>query len=115
LDEKEIIQLSASIPHNQAIQTNEKFFKKLDKMLKAKLSEILNEQVTWGVLPSKGNDSAQIILKYLINSADIPEKIREAFDKLQYKETNQLNSVEIKLTDGILEKNSLENGIMANM
>jgi hypothetical protein len=82
LNDADINTIRDGIPENEKISSNDKFFRKLDKLVRLKLSEIKGESVTWGVLNSKGNDSAQALLKFITSIEQVSPSIKMAFDKL---------------------------------
>lgn len=82
LKEEEITEIVNDIPEDVNISSNEKFFKRLERLTKQKLTEATGEQVTWDILPSKGNESAQLLLKHLNEKKAIPSQIIAAFDKI---------------------------------
>ena len=55
IQEEELTQIVNNIPEGVDIASNEKFFKRLERLTKQKLAEETGEQVTWDILPSKGN------------------------------------------------------------
>lgn len=61
---------------------HDKFFSRLEKLTKLKLSEIVGEQITYTILHSKGNDSAQLLIKHITSIDDVSPQIKNAFDKL---------------------------------
>jgi hypothetical protein len=82
LNDADIKTIRDGIPENEKISSNDKFFRKLEKMVRLKLSEIKGEPVTWTILNSKGNDSAQALLKFITSIEQVSPSIKKAFDKL---------------------------------
>lgn len=80
--DEEITEIIDGIPEGIDIASNEKFFKRLERLTKQKLTEAIGKQVTWDILPSKGNESAQLLLKHLTDKQSIPHRITAAFDKI---------------------------------
>ena len=83
LIEKEFDQLIKSISGNKKINKEEKFIPKLEKLLKEKLSKKRSEEITWDILPSKGKDLSDIIIKHMDSLNNIDETIENIFNKLQ--------------------------------
>lgn len=75
-------QIKDSIPSGAGVQSNKKFFKKLEASLRAKWIEEGNDIDELILIPSKGTDSADFILEKLTQAKFIPDQIRLAFDKL---------------------------------
>jgi putative ATP-dependent endonuclease of OLD family len=79
---EEIEKLKTEISESKDIKNELKFFKKLDVLVRKKMSDESGEQVTWQILPSKGNDLAQLIIKHLDSIDKISTEIKSAFNKL---------------------------------
>lgn len=76
----ELTELHSSIPSNQKLNSNQKFYPKLKNALKKKLGDewhIVDEK-----LPDKGRKSAELLKKYLTEVHFIDSKIVEAFNQL---------------------------------
>ena len=73
--------LHSSIPNNQKINSNQKFYPKLRNELKKKLGEdrryLVDEK-----LPDKGRKSAEMLIKYTTEVRFIDPNIIEAFEQL---------------------------------
>ena len=82
LNDVDIDSIKAEIPENGRVNSNDKFFKKLEKLVKMKLSEIKKEPISWTILSAKGNDSAQALLKFISSIEQVSPSIKKAFDKL---------------------------------
>lgn len=82
IDLEFIVQIKESIPEGSGVQSNKKFFKKLDSSLRAKWIEEGKNIDELILIPSKGKESADFILDKLNQSDLIPKEIRDAFDKL---------------------------------
>ncbi|MDO9580267.1 MAG: hypothetical protein Q7J06_06825 [Bacteroidales bacterium] len=94
---QEIQNLKDAIPDNIAGSKEQKFYKMLEKFVKEKLNEKLEEKISWSVLPTKGNELAQLLLNYIDSIDKISPKIKTAFDKLTTKDVIcQPNIIEIK-------------------
>ncbi|WP_299289716.1 AAA family ATPase [uncultured Mucilaginibacter sp.] len=79
---EDIDQIKASIPANVEIRSNEKFFKQLQKLVKQKYSEVLEEPISHDVLDSKGFASAQALIKQITSMNQVCPQISLAFNKL---------------------------------
>lgn len=82
IDLEFIVQIKDSIPQDSGVQSNKKFFKKLESSLRAKWIEKGKNIDELILIPSKGKESADFILEKLNQSDMIPQEIRNAFDKL---------------------------------
>lgn len=85
LTDEEIQNLKDAIPDSIAGSNEQKFYKMLEKFVKEKLNEHVEEPITWSVLPSKGNELAQLLLKHIDSIDKVSPKIKTAFDKLATK------------------------------
>ena len=94
-NETDIQEIKAEIPENEIIRSNDKFFKRLEKLVKQKLGEVHGEPITWTVLNSKGNDSAQSLLKHIYTIEQVSPSIKNAFDKLSIKKSVE-TSIEVE-------------------
>lgn len=79
----EVQALKDNIPGNVAGSKEQKFYSALEKLIKSRLNALDGEPVTWSVLPTKGNELAQLLLKYVTSIDRISPKIKSAFDKLK--------------------------------
>lgn len=70
------------IPEGKDVQSNQKFFEKLSSLLRKKWIDDGKDIDQFISIPSKGKVSADFILTNLNNPEDIPQEIREAFNKL---------------------------------
>lgn len=82
IDLEFIVQIKESIPEESGVQSNKKFFKKLESSLRAKWTAEGKDVDELILIPSKGKESADFILEKLNQSEMIPKEIRDAFDKL---------------------------------
>lgn len=80
---EDIQTIKNGIPEDIAIPSNQKFFKVLEKTAKAKLQEITDEPLTYNLLPTKGNDSAQLLIELIDSIDSICPNIGKAFDRLR--------------------------------
>lgn len=81
--EADVLEIIVSIPTEGSVGNHEKFYSQLERLVKDKLSQVRGEQITYSVLPAKGNDLAQLLLSTVKSKEDIPQTIKDAFDKLQ--------------------------------
>lgn len=79
---EEIEELKASIPNDRFANNNEKFYPKLQKLLKDKVREHLQNPITYNILFDKGSDSGEMILRYIKNAGMINQRIIDAFNRL---------------------------------
>ena len=86
LTNKEIQNLKDAIPDNFAGSKEQKFYIMLEKFVKEKLNEKLAEKISWTILPTKGNELAQLLLKHIDSIDKVSPKIASAFDKLATKD-----------------------------
>lgn len=80
--EEEIEKLKFEIPNNQSIDSNKKFYKKLDSLIVNKWAAAgknIDELVR---IPSKGKESSDFLMSGITRPEIIPIRIKEAFDKL---------------------------------
>ena len=82
IDNVFIQEIYDSIPAGPGVQSNRKFFKKLSSSLKSKWINNGNNIDEYIPIPDKGSESAEFILKVVNQKDHIPNKIREAFEKL---------------------------------
>jgi putative ATP-dependent endonuclease of the OLD family len=85
LTEQEIKDLKDAIPHNIEGAREQKFYRSLERLVKKKLSELNGEQVIGSVIPTKGNVSAQLLLKYIDSIDKVSPEIKSSFNKLTEK------------------------------
>lgn len=78
----DINSIKRSIPTDRFADNSEKFYPKLKKLLKGKVSEHIGEPITYNLLSDKGSDSGEIILNYLQTADLINERIIAAFTRL---------------------------------
>ncbi len=83
LTNEEIEDLKHSIPDDIVVNKENKFYAMLEKLVKQKLNEQEDELITWSVLPIKGNELAQLLLKHINSIDQISPNIKLAFDKLR--------------------------------
>jgi putative ATP-dependent endonuclease of the OLD family len=95
LTEQEIQDLKDAIPHNIEGAREQKFYRSLERLVKKKLSELNGEQVIGSVIPTKGNVSAQLLLKYIDSIDKVSPEIKSSFNKLTEK--NVVNNLETEV------------------
>lgn len=78
----DINDLKDSIPNNRFANNNEKFYPKLQRLLKDKVREHVQNPITYNILSDKGSDSGEMILRYVENAGLINPKIIDAFNRL---------------------------------
>jgi hypothetical protein len=83
VDKNFISLIKNSIPENSRINSNQKYFRKLNTELRKKWIEEKGEEHAFLHLPDKGQESAKEILRSLNKPALIPENIRNCFDVLK--------------------------------
>ncbi len=71
-----------NVPRNTKCNNNQKFYSILKRGIKDKAVEEDVDYDTLNRLPSKGIESADLILQYIDMSEKIPQRIKDAFDKL---------------------------------
>jgi predicted ATP-dependent endonuclease of OLD family len=76
----ELTELHSSIPDNQKLNGNQKFYPKLRSELKKKLGD--DRHLVDEKLPDKGRKSAEILKKYMTEARFIDSKIVAAFEQL---------------------------------
>lgn len=81
--EEEIFEWKDKVVKNAKCHDYEKFYPILKKGIKAKSKEAKVEYESLKRLPSKGNDSAELILKHLTDKNQIPSVITDAFNKIK--------------------------------
>ncbi|WP_343689417.1 AAA family ATPase [Chitinophaga sp.] len=81
---EEIEAIKNSIPNDRFANNAEKFYPKLQRLLKEKVSEHIRESVTYNLLSDKGSDSGEMILNYLTDRNMINPRIIEAFERLNH-------------------------------
>jgi predicted ATP-dependent endonuclease of OLD family len=64
-------------------KTEDKFAYRISKLVRQKLTEIKGEQITYPVLPSKGEASATLLLKHISDLSQVDPNIKNAFDRLR--------------------------------
>jgi len=79
--QQEIQDWKTAIVKGAKCGSNDKFYSILKNGIKEKCKSVNIDHNTLKRLPSKGADSAEFLIKHL-NKETIPEKIKEAFDKL---------------------------------
>ncbi|MFD2287731.1 hypothetical protein GJU39_23060 [Pedobacter petrophilus] len=79
---EEIDDLKNSIPNNRFANNNEKFYPKLQRLLKDKVREHIQNPITYNILSDKGSDSGEMILRYIENAGMINTRIIDAFNRL---------------------------------
>jgi predicted ATP-dependent endonuclease of OLD family len=79
----EISELKNEIPSKFKCASHEKFYTLLKKLIKDKciVNDIVHDCLKR--IPSKGSESADFILDFLVKKEQIPENIKDAFDKLK--------------------------------
>jgi predicted ATP-dependent endonuclease of OLD family len=82
LTENEIQELKNAVPDNVEGMREQKFYRTLEKLVKQKLNDLAGEQITGSMLPSKGNDSAQLLLKHIKSIDQVSPEIKSSFDRL---------------------------------
>jgi putative ATP-dependent endonuclease of OLD family len=97
LTEEEIQTLKDAIPNNIEGTREQKFYKTLERLVKQKLSELNGEQVVGSVIPTKGNESAQLLLKYIESIDSVSPEIKNSFNKLTKE--NIINTLELAAHD----------------
>lgn len=79
---EEIEELKNSIPNDRFANNNEKFYPKLQRLLKDKVRERIQNPITYTILSDKGSDSGEMILRYIENAEMINPRIIDAFKRL---------------------------------
>lgn len=79
---EDIDELKKSIPDDRFANNNEKFYPKLQKVLKDKVRERIQNPITYNILSDKGSDSGEMILRYIENTGMINQRIIDAFNRL---------------------------------
>jgi len=87
----EVQALKDSVPENFAAKKEQKFYNRLEKLVRQKLSKNNLEQVTWSVLPAKGNELAQLLLNKIDSIDQFSVKIMDAFTKLSNENVNNIS------------------------
>ena len=64
------------------LTNHEKFYPKLQRILKDKVGNKLGNSVTYNLLSNKGSDSGEMILRFLTSPENINGKIINAFTML---------------------------------
>ena len=72
---KEIEDIKNNIPADKEIPSNQKFYEKMNSVIKQKSNYV-------EILPPKGERLASEIIKYFVDVEDIPEEIRNAFSRI---------------------------------
>jgi len=83
--EEDIEKIKRGIPNNYKINSRQKFYVLLQKMVRIKMQELLkanDEPITYDILPSKGSEQAEILLKYINNISQLDINLINAFKKL---------------------------------
>lgn len=78
----EIEEIKTSIPTDRFANNSEKFYPKLQRILKQKVSNKIGDPVNYNLLSDKGSDSGEMILRFLTSPEIIDEQIIKAFTKL---------------------------------
>ena len=97
LTEEEIQDLKDAVPINIEGTREQKFYRTLERLVKQKLSELNGEQVIGSVIPTKGNESAQLLLKYIDSIDRVSPEIKSSFNKLTKE--NLINTLELATHD----------------
>lgn len=79
---EEIEDLKNSVPNDRFANSNEKFYPKLQRLLKDKVRERTQNPITYSILSDKGSDSGEMILKYIDDVGMINQRIIDAFNRL---------------------------------
>ena len=82
LTDNEIQEIKDIIPVGVAGNKEEKFYPLLENLVRKKISALFVEKITWSILPTKGNDLAQLLIKHIKSIDAISPEIKLAFDKL---------------------------------
>jgi len=84
----EIENIKNKIPDKIKGRKDEKFYVILQKLLKSKMQEALvdGQIITYDILPSKGNEEAELILKHLKTENQLDKNLINAFKKLNLGE-----------------------------
>jgi len=82
-NEDQVFELKNRIPTERKGDKHEKFYKLLQKEIKAKFVEVSIDDHSYDILPSKGSELAEMLLNHITSKNQVPEKIQHAFDKLQ--------------------------------
>ena len=80
--ESEIDEIKAAVPKGSKCASNDKFYKLLERKIKAKWLAAGKDIGELVKLPSKGSESAEFLLEKINDAPLIPERIQKAFDKL---------------------------------
>ena len=78
----EIKSIKASIPDNEKINSNKKFYPKLKSFLKQKLTNPDDFYIIDDSLPDKGKNSGALLTSYIDNLAKVDNNFILAFKKL---------------------------------
>tara|TARA_Y100000815_G_scaffold238333_1_gene232589 strand:- start:307 stop:2238 length:1932 start_codon:yes stop_codon:yes gene_type:complete len=82
---QEIQNIKDLIPENGKVLEHDKFYKRLQKEVRNKMNVHLkdtDEALTYDILPSKGSDEAELLLKYIISESQLDVNLITAFAKL---------------------------------
>lgn len=79
---EDINAIKNSIPNDRFANGNEKFYPKLQRLLKQRVGDHLGEPLTYSLLSEKGTDSGEMILNFLKTPDMINAQIIAAFEKL---------------------------------
>lgn len=79
---EDINAIKETIPNDRFANNNEKFYPKLQRLLKDRVSDHLGEPLTYSLLSEKGTDSGEMILNYLTTPDMINAQIIAAFERL---------------------------------
>jgi putative ATP-dependent endonuclease of the OLD family len=88
---KDIINLINSIPNDKKVKNGEKFYNKLQKLVRHKKAEQTGEQIDYEILPNKGKASGELLTRYINNINQIDTKIKEAFEQINLDTNDQQN------------------------
>ena len=80
---EEIQTIKKQVTKKVKCQDFEKFYPILKSYIKSKSKSLDIDYDTLLKLPSKGVESADFLLKFISSKVEIPQKIKDAFDKLR--------------------------------
>lgn len=85
---QELEDLKTKIPLKTKANKDEKFYVILQRLVKSKMQEASddNQIITYDILPSKGSEEAELILKHLKTDSQLDKRLINAFNKLNSQE-----------------------------
>ena len=80
---EEINTIKDSIPEGGGVQSNQKFYPKLKKLLRTKITNPDDMHFIEDYLPSKGKNSGEALIKYILNINQVDANVLGAFNMLR--------------------------------